>query len=234
MPTALKRSPLVSSTRVLGIDISLNHAAFVQLKDGELDGFTIVTDTKSIAATTDRAVLFSPKSVDSESKALERLDWWRQYLSGFLGVDYSPDYVAIEDYAFAAKQGAHQIGEVGGLMRLELWRSNVRWRKYTPTQLKAFTVHKGRAEKDEMVAAVRDRWDQDFSFLRPGETKLWTSAEDAADAYALAKLLDAELRLRKGTLKLEMLHAKEIEVFNAVSKKGGSNVLAQPFIQRDP
>ncbi len=119
---------------------------------------------------------------------------------------------------------------------MTLWELGWRWRKYTPGQIKKFAVHKGKAEKDEMVTGVAKRWGQDWSFLVPVRngkpTKMWTSAEDAADAHACAKLLDAEVRLRKGMLKLEMLHEREIEVFNTVPTRGGVNLLAQEFIQK--
>jgi Holliday junction resolvasome RuvABC endonuclease subunit len=234
MSGKLVRSPVVSSTRYLGIDLSSNHAAFVQLTDDKTKPlrWRFITDTASIAATapTNSILMDLGKTKDPEQKALRRLAWWRENLDKVLDI-FEPDYTAIEDYAFARAQGAHQLGEVGGLLRLALWDRKWRWRKYTPGQIKLFAAHTGKAEKDVMVAAVRDRWDQDWSCLRPGETKLWTSAEDAADAQSAAQLLEIEVRLRKGTCKLEMLHPQEIRIFNTVTKGLKTNLLDTEWIQ---
>lgn len=226
------RSPLVSAATVLGIDLSINHAAFVQLRGETMDKFTIVTDTKSIVAAggPGNVRLMVVNETNPEAKECARLSWWQQSLGAILA-NFEADYVAFEDYAYSAKQGAHQIGEVGGLLRLRLWEQGWRFRKYSPGSIKKFAAHKGRAEKDEMVAAVRDRWGQDFSFLRPGNTKLWTSAEDAADAFSIAQLLITEIRLRKGLIKLDQLHESEIAVFNSVGKKLPP-LLSREWIQR--
>lgn len=234
MSSKQQRTQLVPSIRKLGVDLSTNHAAFVLLNDNALDDYLIVTDTKSIADCSDKAILMDLQT-KGEAHAMDRLVWWDAMLPGILK-QFSPDYVAIEDYAYGAKQGAHQLGEVGGILRRHLWTMGRPLRKYTPGQIKKFAVHKGRAEKDEMVMGVLQRWGMDWRFLRPVKkdkpTKMWTSAEDAADAFACAKLLDTEILLRKGRLKLDMLHEKEIEIFNTVSKKGDVNLLAQDFIQK--
>lgn len=217
--------------RTLGIDLSLNHAAFVQLDDGQLSKYLVITDTKSILKTAPECTMFLDVSGDGDAKSLNRLSWWLANIHPILNSFDPIDYVAIEDYAYSAKQGAHQIGEVGGLLRLALWDLNLSWRKYTPGQIKLYTAHKGRAEKDEMVKAVKDRWNMDFSFLRPGATKLWTSAEDAADAYSAAHLVWTEALLRKGMRELSSLPEAEIRVFMTAGKKE-PNVLGKEWLKR--
>lgn len=232
----IQRTPVTQPTRYLGIDFAANHAAFVQINSltGLPEQWVIVTDTKSILETVGPRFAISldlPPSKNSEAKGLFRLNWWRMNLPKILGRFY-PDYTAIEDYAFGAKQGAHQLGEVGGMLRLEIWNRGWKWRKYSPTTIKLFTAHKGKAEKEEMVRAVKDRWSADFTYLRPGTTKLWDSAEDAADAYSAAKLLQMEHRLRLGEVKLSSLHEQEIRCFNSVSKASKTNLLDTDWIQK--
>lgn len=232
-PSRLQKSS-AKSIRTLGIDLALNHAAFVQLKDGLLDKYLIVTNSKTIAAT-DKANsdLLNIKHEDIEIRSLLRLEWWKENFLSIFDVFEKADYIAIEDYAYSARQGAHQIGELGGMIRCLLWDMYKPWRKYSPGQVKLYAAHKGLAEKEEMVKAVKDRWGIDWSHLRPGKTKQTVSVEDAADATAIAHLLYTEVRLRKAEISLKELPEEEIRVFNTISKHSKTNLLDTPWITKN-
>jgi len=67
------------------------------------------------------------------------------------------DLVVIEDYAFHG-QGAHshELGELGGVIRLALFEAHIEFVTVIPSTLKKFATGKGNASKEEMlVAAVR-------------------------------------------------------------------------------
>jgi Holliday junction resolvasome RuvABC endonuclease subunit len=147
-----------------------------------------------------------------------RRAWWRDHLPEILNLG-GVDAVACEDYAYAASQGAHQIGEIGGLLRLALWDSGVPWRLYTTHQIKIFATGRGRAEKHEMIAAAA-AVGCDFSSLVPPKTQLTIGAEDAADAHAIARLLQTELLLRSGRLQVSSLDRDVRGVFTSVGKRG--------------
>lgn len=233
------RSPIVPPRRSLGVDLSTNHAAFVQVLDGELESWAIVTSTASVVKAAFlrppcppcgvALIPAAPKNASAHEKSLFRLTWWAEHLPKILD-RFTADHAAIEDYAFAAKHGSHQLGEVGGLLRMALWKSGRAWRKYSPGQGKLFAAHHGKAEKEAMIQAARDRWGVDWSFARPEGTKIWDSAEDLADAHSIAMLLDTERRIRTGSLSVQTLHEAEVRVFNTVSKTTGVNPLAEPFI----
>lgn len=61
----------------------------------------------------------------------------------------------IEGYAFGAKSRSHRLGEIGGVLRVVLYRAGVRkFIEVPPTSLKKWATGFGTASKDDMVAAV--------------------------------------------------------------------------------
>lgn len=74
----------------------------------------------------------------------------------YAAIKPAPDLVVLEDYAHAAAQGAHQIGELGGVIRLALHRRRIPHVEVAPASLKLYATGKGNASKDDvLVAAVR-------------------------------------------------------------------------------
>lgn len=167
-------------TRCLGIDLALNHAAFVVVQDGQVADYRLVTTKKMIA------------EVDS-SKAhrlvhrnhYDRLHLWGEYLYDVI-TDLEPDLVAIEDYAYGAGQGAHQIGELGGLLRLTLWDFMIPFKCYSPGTIKKFATGKGNAKKSDMLEASKGLFKQ----WTPGKDS--TTEEDLVDAYYTALLGESD------------------------------------------
>jgi Holliday junction resolvasome RuvABC endonuclease subunit len=65
--------------------------------------------------------------------------------------------VVIEDYAFSrANAHAHELGELGGAVKVMLTTSDIAWTTVPPTVLKKFATGRGNADKTAMaVAAVK-------------------------------------------------------------------------------
>lgn len=64
--------------------------------------------------------------------------------------------VVVEGYAFNAHQGAHFLGELGGIIRYHLWRRGLRWIDIPPPTLKVYATGSGSASKFDVLAeAVR-------------------------------------------------------------------------------
>ena len=65
------------------------------------------------------------------------------------------DLVVLEGYSFGAKGNAvFQLGELGGCVRLDLWRHGLPYVEVPPSVLKKFATGKGNVGKDEVLAAA--------------------------------------------------------------------------------
>lgn len=68
--------------------------------------------------------------------------------------------VLIEGYSYASANQAHQLGELGGVIRTELFECGVPYLEIPPTVLKKFGTNNGGASKDLMGhTAVREGYD---------------------------------------------------------------------------
>lgn len=111
-----------------------------------------------------------------KSRDTERLADIRHALEGLI-YQHAPRVVAIEGYAYGASQKAHQIGELGGMVRLLLHDHGIPLVVVQPTSIKKYATGKGNAQKDDMVAtAIRA-----FGFAGNNNNE--------ADAYLLWHLL---------------------------------------------
>lgn len=226
-------------TRILGADISLNHGAVVLIERGKLIDYRYYTTIVSAADRNKQGTRLNfeaMKKKDKQSAAVERIAFVESWFNKALK-DWAPKYAGLEDYAIHAEYQTHQLGEVGGAVRVAMWKFGVPFRLSDPTSSKMFVTHDGGAQKDLVERFVRERWGADFSACngkaQKGKEPKRTSSEDLADAFGLAKLVQTEVRLRSGKLTLRELHAKEIRVFNRTTKTYPTNILDRPFIQRD-
>ena len=89
------------------------------------------------------------------------------------------DFYAIEGYSFASQYSAHQLGELGGVIRLYLFERRRPYVDIPPPTLKKFATGSGRAKKDELRLAVWRRWQKEFK------------TEHEVDAFILAKIAEA-------------------------------------------
>lgn len=70
------------------------------------------------------------------------------------------DVVIVEGYSYASKNQAHQLGELGGVVRLCLHEHGVQRVDVAPPTLKRFATGKGNAGKPDMlVAAIRSGYE---------------------------------------------------------------------------
>jgi Holliday junction resolvasome RuvABC endonuclease subunit len=230
------------STVVQGWDVSLNHAAFVELTDGELTNLWYVTDNAGSAKRSKHGFrLVVPDTKDRGQRSVSRLALLEEYISKVV-LKRAPDFVGIEDYAIREEQGAHYLGEIGGIIRLLCWHRKIAMRLHDPVSVKMFVAHDGTAKKDSVERAVSERWDKDFSSYNPvpsgkknNKGKLPTpnrrTSEDLADALAIAQMVWNEVQLRRGEILLSSLHAKEIQVYNRVTKTYPMSLLDREWIK---
>jgi hypothetical protein len=220
-----------------------------ELTDGKPSWFAYYTDVAGSAALGKGhgfRVPPAPSSGDKQPYQVERLAWIERWIDKEVLVARKPDFVGIEGYAIRAEQGAHQLGEVGGLARILFWFRGVRFRMHDPISAKMFVTWDGNAQKDLVELRVRERWGLDFGQYNPppppapkkgaraGKPPKQSrrTSEDLADAFAIAKLVEAERLIRAGKLRLDELeHDKERQVFNRVTKTYPISLIGREWIQ---
>jgi len=70
--------------------------------------------------------------------------------------------IVIEGYAFARPNQAHQIGELGGVIRTALHEAGHKYIEVQPTALKKFATGKGGANKIGVAVAIAKRYGVQF------------------------------------------------------------------------
>lgn len=82
-----------------------------------------------------------------------RLDWIAHEV---IALAEQADLTALEGYAFARPNQAHQVGELGGTVRLELWRRSIPYVEVPPSTVKKYAAGTGAAKKEQVLAeAIR-------------------------------------------------------------------------------
>lgn len=230
----------MSAVIVHGADLALNHGAVVQLKDGELDNFWYYTDIVGAYRRSEGVHGFrlpAFKTSDRQQRAMLRLAWLENWMDKTVLIPNPPHLAGIEDYALDASHGAHYKGELGGIARILLWFRGIPFRLHDPISVKMFTTWDGTAQKDLVEMKAKERWGVDFdAFNAPANKKTGKqnrqTSEDLCDAYAVAKLVWAEHKLRVGDMTMKDLeHNKERQVFNRVTKSYPVNLLDREWIR---
>lgn len=145
---------------VMGIDPSLTSTGWVVLADGDL---------------------YKHGTINSKLTGPARLLEIKKDIFELLLL-YKPKMVAIEGYAYAAANKAHQIGELGGVLRCLLYEKADDWREYPPTVVKKYCTGKGNGKKEDMKLWTYKKWGVEFK------------TNDEVDAYVLAKLAEKEIK----------------------------------------
>lgn len=88
--------------------------------------------------------------------------------------------ILVEGYSFASKNShAHALGELGGVVRVDLWESGFPFVEVAPTVRAKFATGRGNAGKSEVVSAVSAR--TGIVWEGPGN-------EDRCDAWILQEI----------------------------------------------
>jgi crossover junction endodeoxyribonuclease RuvC len=95
-----------------------------------------------------------PVVLHTRHSGVERLAWFREQCDEIL-IYWYPYVVVIEDYAFSrAAAHSHQLGELGGVIRLQIHDRGIPTVEIVPSALKKWLTGKGNAGKDDMVAVA--------------------------------------------------------------------------------
>lgn len=89
--------------------------------------------------------------------------------------------VVLEGYAFARANQAHQLGELGGVVRVSLWQQGIAYVEIAPSVLKRYATGKGNASKDLVLSAASHRAGRMFETGDEADAWwLWALARDAS------------------------------------------------------
>jgi Holliday junction resolvasome RuvABC endonuclease subunit len=120
-------------------------------------------------------------TISSKEKGVQRLDDISKQIEKLLDENYPKNVVAIiEGYSFASRNSqSHAIGELGGVVRLTLFRLGIGFVDVPPTCRAKFATGKGNASKNEVISAVS---------ARTGIVWSGKGADDEADAFVLEEM----------------------------------------------
>ena len=217
---------------ITGLDLSINSSGLVQLElDDNLDivhvdfmGFTTVKKNETVKVYHYKKNQFKTYLHQSEwmlEKSLEFVE--------------GSEYVAIEDFSFGSTGKVFQIAEWASLIKYHLFECDVKMRLIDPNSVKMFATGKGNCDKLRMYDSF-----QDFTGTKP-DLKYYpevtksngnSPTSDVVDAFYIAKILQLELKLRKGIIALRDCNEDEIRIFNRVTKSHPVNMLDRDFIQK--
>lgn len=116
-------------------------------------------------------------------------------------------FVCMEGYAFDRMNRSHELGELGGIIKLFLDTRKIPWLEVPPTTLKKFVTGKGNTKKNLMPMHVIKR----FGFEPVGG--------DAADAIGCAFLGKRAFRHIAGQFKGTTYEMEAIASFLSLEKK---------------
>ena len=172
--------------KYLGLDLSLTHTG-IWVLNGAANDFHALRCMK----------LRGP----------QRLDWIERQLDEIL--DQHPDirHAGIEGYSYSSTNRAESIGELSGVIRLNLYRRRIPYLVVPPSTLKKFVTGHGHAEKRDVIAAINERFGTEVT------------DDNVADAGGLALFVDAYRRNGEGYEKHQRDCLKKAEAFGTRSRR---------------
>lgn len=144
----------------LGVDQSLRRTGLVVLND-------------------DGDLLLRRPVATGQLRAAARLAAIRDALRAAVD-EYKPVQAALEGYSYGSTGKVFQLGEVGGVLQLELFDAQVPFIVVTPAHLKKYVANNAQADKELMLRKAKEKWGIDFG-----------DEDDVCDAYGLARILRA-------------------------------------------
>jgi Holliday junction resolvasome RuvABC endonuclease subunit len=119
-------------------------------------------------------------TLSSKFVGVERLADLSEQLATFLLTVPTSPVVVIEGYSFASRNSqAHSTGELGGVLRLTMFRMGIDFIEVPPTCRAKFATGKGNSSKSEVISALS---------ARTGIVWTGKGADDMADAYILEEM----------------------------------------------
>ena len=162
---------------------------------------------------------------------IEKTIWMRDKIDVFLD---DTDYIAIEDYAFAARGRVFHIAEFAGIQKEMAYEAGRHIRLYDPGSIKIYADGRGNCDKISMSDAYENStllYKHDLKHLPEVNKSNGNSpTSDVIDSFFICDLLLLELKLRNGLVDLKTYPQKVIKVFNRTSPSFPDNILSRDFM----
>jgi Holliday junction resolvasome RuvABC endonuclease subunit len=98
------------------------------------------------------ATIDGTESLTTKLRGVERLDYLLDRIQSLVIHTDGPLLVAIEGYSFGSKgRAVFNIGELGGVVRLMLFREGIPFVEVPPSNIKMYATGKGNANKDAVL-----------------------------------------------------------------------------------
>jgi Holliday junction resolvasome RuvABC endonuclease subunit len=103
--------------------------------------------------------------------------------------DSNVEKVFIEGYAFGAVGRVFQIAENAGLLKHKIWKSNIPYQVFAPSEIKKHATGKGNSNKEKLYEAFLNETNVDIrKKLDIINHNQWNPLSDIVDSYYIAKL----------------------------------------------
>ena len=137
-----------------------------------------------------------------------------------------PDLVVYEGYAMGAKFQAHQLGELGGIFKLAVWRAGVDLMIVNPSALKKALLGAGVAKRAHPKAAKRTKAkvkEENKQRIIDAVAAIFhfdIPQNDEADAAALMFLGEARFSPRQSSRQLDLSEVRKCEILPGMRRLG--------------
>lgn len=209
----------------VGIDISANHGAFVEIDETGLPIRHTAFTFKACDGKLPGVERLKASKGDKQMMAWSRLWWIGQWIARVKANFLTGRWLCIEDYAFNAKAGGHSVAQVGGLLRYAIMTQGgpAGVRMHPPGSINLYTGCPA-GDKTAIRAAV--------IAMHPEAAALPQDTEgDLIDAYVMARLMALEFAVRAGRVNLESLTDGQRRIFLRTTKAYPENLLMRPLVE---
>ena len=148
--------------RIIGIDLSLTETGICCLR--------VADRSNGDGTDADLHIIKEPKLREAQ-----RLLALRRHLRDIIDV-FKPDLAIVEGYAYEGIGRLAELGEWGGVIKVELEERSIPFIVVAPKRLKKFAAGNGDATKEQMIEAVEKRYG------------VCTDNDNLADAVGLSKV----------------------------------------------
>lgn len=119
-------------------------------------------------------------TIGARVKGAERLVTIRDKVLRWYSCDKAT-LVVVEGYSYASVNQAHQVGELGGVVRVALYERDIPVAVVSPGQRAKYATGRGNAKKAEVVSAISAR--SGLSFADDNQVDAWILRAMALDHY---------------------------------------------------
>jgi Holliday junction resolvasome RuvABC endonuclease subunit len=175
--------------KIAGIDYSLTSPAICihegNIWDYNKCKFYYLTSKKKWLVNSEQFYGTEYEKYDSDTHRYDNLSKW----SSNIILNGKVEKCFIEGYAFGAVGRVFQIAENTGLLKYKLWKDNIPFGVFAPSEIKKHASGKGNSNKEKLYECFLEETKIDIrKILDIPNEKVWNPVSDIVDAYYIAKL----------------------------------------------